>query len=85
MQTIGSSALSNLSAARHLADLGQQQHISSTTAFEQWFIHQWDLSTVAGCVDLIACILKPVCAALVGALQLLAAVEPSALLQQVRP
>jgi hypothetical protein len=68
-----------------LADLGQQQHIRSTTAFEQWFIHRWDSTSSAdGELKLFKDVWKPVSAALACALQLLAAAEPSALLQQVR-
>jgi uncharacterized NAD(P)/FAD-binding protein YdhS len=77
---------SNLASAQQLADLGQQQHVHSTTAFTQWFINSWDATTSeADLVVVLSEASESVNAAVAGALRLLAAVAPSALLQQVRP
>jgi hypothetical protein len=80
------SKLSSIVGARHLAVLGQQQHISSTTAFEQWIINRWDsCRSDFAKKAVIHDIFRPLNRVSAAALRLLAAEEPSGLLQQVRP
>jgi hypothetical protein len=76
--------LSSLASAQQFIDLGQQQHIKGLVAFDHLAAQEEEQQPYACKALFQSELVGPLCTALGKALQLLGAVEPAGLLQQVR-